>query len=100
MPRRSKGVPGITDEKPKKVKKAVPDWHAPAPDEVFEGMTLVHISVDGKFPLKVTSLAHGGTWVVGRDRTGDGPFTVPLRECMTLSQASVLLHEESGAEDS
>ena len=98
MPRRSKGSPGITDEKPKIVKKALPEWRAPDPDEVHEGMTLVHLSNDGKFPLRLTSLQHGGTWVFGTAPDGTGPYAVPLRECMTLSQAAVLLHAENAAE--
>ncbi len=100
MARRSKGVPGITDEKPKVVKKALPDWVPPKAEDVCEGQTLVHISNDGKFPMRVTSLQHGGAWVFGSAPDGTGPYAVPLRECMTLSQASALLHEENRAEDS
>jgi len=50
--------------------------------------------------MRVTSLQHGGAWVFGNAPDGTGPYAVPLRECMTLSQASVLLHEENRAEDS
>jgi hypothetical protein len=98
MARRSKGVPGITDEKPKVVKKAIPDWVPPKADDVHEGMTLVHISIDGKFPMRVTSLQHEGTWVFGRAPDGSGPYAVPLRECMTLTQAAMVLHAEQAAD--
>jgi len=98
MARRSKGVPGITDEKPKVVKKALPAWRAPDPEDVFEGVTLVHVSIHGKFPLRVSSLQHGGAWVFGKSPDGSGPYAVPLSECMTLSQAAVLLHAENAAE--
>lgn len=98
MARRSKGVPGITDEKPKVVKKALPDWSPPKAEDLAEGMTLVHLSNDGKFPLRLTSLQHGGTWVFGTAPDGTGPYAVPLRECMTLSQAAILLHAENAAE--
>lgn len=98
MPRRSKGSPGITDEKPKVVKKALPEWRSPDPEDVHEGMTLVHVSIDGKFPLKVSSVQHGGAWVFGRAPDGTGPYAVPLRECMTLSQAAIVLHAENAGE--
>ena len=98
MARRSKGVPGITDEKPKVVKKSLPDWRPPQAEDIHEGMTLVHLSNDGKFPLRVTSLQHDGNWVFGNAHDGTGPYAVPLRECMTLSQAAELLHAENAAE--
>ena len=98
MPRRSKGSPGITDEKPKVVKKALPDWRPPDPEDIVEGVTLVHVSINGKFPLRVSSLQHGGNWVFGKGPDGSGPYAVPLRECMTLSQAAIMLHAENAAE--
>ena len=98
MARRKKGTWGISDEKPKEIKKVLPEWSPPKSEDVFEGMTLVHVSPHGRFPLKVSSLQHGGAWVFGKSPDGSGPYAVPLNECMTLSQAAVLLHAENAAE--
>ena len=45
MARRKKGTWGISDEKPKEIKKALPEWSAPRAEDVFEGMTLGHLGV-------------------------------------------------------